>query len=120
MFVLLENNKEWKCVAAQMYFSNVSLIYYPLYNPFYYPLIYFPNTVNGCGIASLKTFYGKEFATNKQFHANNSFSMKEVQDLQNQNNILIHIEARRPALYFLLRRQNGDIAETYRRDLTNR
>ena len=46
----------------------------------------FPNTVDGCGIASLKTFYGKEFTTNKYLRANNSFSMKGVQDIQNQNN----------------------------------
>ena len=46
----------------------------------------FPNTVDGCGIASLKKNYGKEFTTNKYLRANNSFSMKGVQEMQNQNN----------------------------------
>ena len=101
-----------------MYFSNASLIYYPLYNPFYYPLIYFPNTVNGCGIASLKTFYGKEFATNT-FTWIIVSPWKKFRTCKIRT-ILIHIEPTKPALYFLLRRQNGDIAETYRRVLTNR
>ena len=50
----------------------------------------FPNTVDGCGIASLKKFYGKEFTRNKYLRANNSFSMKGVQDMQNHNNTYPH------------------------------
>ena len=48
------------------------------------------------------------------------FPWKEFRACKIRTIILIHIEATRTAFYFLLLRQNGDIAETYCRVLTNR
>ena len=65
----------------------------------------FPNNINGCGIASLEKFYGREFTTNKDTYTQTIvFARKKFRTCKTKTIILIHLVYRkkttRPALHF--------------------
>ena len=65
----------------------------------------FPNNINGCGIASLEKFYGREFTTNKDTYTQTIvFARKKFRTCKTRTIILIHLVYRkkttRPALHF--------------------